>query len=433
MKRLLRWSLAVLMLAAVLFAGLAAMVALAIDHQPAADPASWRADMPPEITPAHIERAVQLFIRHDPRSLQPGAQDTLTITPADADLALNYFARRFAHTRTHLTLAAGTARLQTSTRLPATPLGDHLGVDLLLEQTDSLPRVASLRIGDLQVPAFAANALLGVGLAQLREVSAGAWRAVDSVLQVDLGESAVGVRYVWLGKLPKGGAFSLWPAAEQARIDAYTRVLEDAIGNDGQTRSLTLSSLMQPLLQAAASRSDAEGASAVAENRAALVALAQFVNAEALGAVFTSAAIAGPRGQITLNGRSDTAQHFTVSAAITAAAGAPMSDAIGLYKEMSDAQGGSGFSFNDLAADRAGTRFADRATASESAARRQQQAFAVSTPSGPAAMLLPKVEDLPENMQLPEFSRRFGSVDGPAALRVRADIERRLGGLPLYR
>ena len=433
MKRLLRWSLAVCVLAALLLAALATMLALAIDRQPEADPRSWRGDTPPEITPAHIERAVQLFVRHDPRSLQPGAQDTLSIAPADADLALNYFARRFAHTRTHLTLAAGTARLQTSTRLPATPLGDHLGVDLVLAQTDSLPRVASLRIGGLDVPAFAANALLDIGLAQLRGVSPGATRAVDSVLQVELGDSAVGVRYVWLGKLPKGGGFSLWPAAEQARIDAYTRVLEDAAGNDGQARALPLASLMQPLLQAAALRSDAEGASAIAENRAALVALAQFVNAEALGAVFTSAAIAGPRGQVTLNGRGDTAQHFTVSAAITATAGAPMSDAIGLYKELNDAQGGSGFSFNDLAADRAGTRFAERATAGESSARQQQQAFAVSTPSGPAAVLLPKVEDLPENMQLPEFSRRFGSVDGPAALRVRADIERRLGVLPLYR
>jgi hypothetical protein len=130
----------------------------------------------------------------------------------------------------------------------------------------------------------------------------------------------------------------------------------------------------------------------------------------------------------------DTAQHFTVSAALTALAGAQMSDAVGLYKELSDAQGGSGFSFNDLAADRAGTRFAARATAGEPGARQQQQAFAGSAPAmDPGAVLLPVVEDLPENMQLLEFTRRFGSVDSAPALRVRADIERRIGSLPLYR
>ena len=32
-------------------------------------------------------------------------------------------------------------------------------------------------------------------------------------------------------------------------------------------------------------------------------------------------------------------------------------DAIGVYKEVRDSRGGSGFSFNDMAANRAGTRF----------------------------------------------------------------------------
>ena len=65
------------------------------------------------------------------------------------------------------------------------------------------------------------------------------------------------------------------------------------------------------------------------------------------------------RVELTLNGRHDSAQHFVISAALAAWAGEPVAEAIGLYKELDDARRGSGFSFADLAADRAGTRFGE--------------------------------------------------------------------------
>ena len=65
-----------------------------------------------------------------------------------------------------------------------------------------------------------------------------------------------------------------------------------------------------------------------------------------------------------LRGRPDSARHFWVSAAVTALVGDVVSDAAGLLKEELDAgEGGSGFSFGDLMADRAGTEFARAATA----------------------------------------------------------------------
>ena len=50
----------------------------------------------------------------------------------------------------------------------------------------------------------------------------------------------------------------------------------------------------------------------------------------------------------------DLAQHFIVSAVIAAAGGTPIAAAAGVYKELNDARDGSGFSFSDIAADRAG-------------------------------------------------------------------------------
>ena len=62
----------------------------------------------------------------------------------------------------------------------------------------------------------------------------------------------------------------------------------------------------------------------------------------------------------TVHGRHDLAQHFAVSAALTAMSGAKAAEAAGLLKELLDAEpGGSGFSFCDLASDLSGVAFAE--------------------------------------------------------------------------
>ena len=131
-----------------------------------------------------------------------------------------------------------------------------------------------------------------------------------------------------------------------------------------------------------------------------------------------------------LAGRDDFPQHFITSAAIAAYAGAPLTDAIGQYKEIDDSRGGSGFSFNDIAADRAGTRFGELAVATrESAIKLQRQVSAGIR----EADILPKVSDLPEFMSESEFKRRYGGTGGVAYTSMMADIERRVAALSLYR
>jgi hypothetical protein len=96
---------------------------------------------------------------------------------------------------------------------------------------------------------------------------------------------------------------------------------------------------------------------------------------------------------------------------------------------MDDSRGGSGFSFNDIAADRAGTRFGELATSSEVAAKTLQRRVAKGIVD---ADLLPKVSDLPEFMPEPEFKRRYGGIGAPAYNAMMRDIEQRLSALPLY-
>ena len=133
---------------------------------------------------------------------------------------------------------------------------------------------------------------------------------------------------------------------------------------------------------------------------------------------------------MTLNGRDDLAKHFIASAALAANAGGPFSDAAGLFKEIEDARSGSGFSFDDIAADRAGTRFGELAAGSRESAMKLQRQVAAGVRD---ADILPPVSDLPEFMPEAEFKRRYGGIGAPAYKSTMDDIERRVAALPLYR
>jgi hypothetical protein len=100
-----------------------------------------------------------------------------------------------------------------------------------------------------------------------------------------------------------------------------------------------------------------------------------------------------------------------------------------VYKEIADSRGGSGFSFNDIAADRAGTRFGELAANIATAKKLQQRLVAGVTEKD----LMPATADLPEFMQEAEFKRRFGGVDAPEYKKMMANIERRIAALSLYK
>jgi hypothetical protein len=170
----------------------------------------------------------------------------------------------------------------------------------------------------------------------------------------------------------------------------------------------------------------------IEENRAAIFVLTFYVTGKQLDAIIPEAK-KWPQPQpyrVILSGREDTPKHFMVSAALAAKAGGPLADALGIYKELTDSRGGSGFSFNDIAADRAGTRFGELAANDHASARVLQHRLAAQVREKD---IMPPAEDLPENMQAAEFNRRFGGVDAPEYKKMIAEIERRVAALPFYR
>ena len=173
------------------------------------------------------------------------------------------------------------------------------------------------------------------------------------------------------------------------------------------------------------------GIGAIEHNRAAILALGIAIGHERLARhagldrrselVLAASAL---RQGTTLRGREDWARHYSLSAALAVVESPFMSDAGGLMKEELDALArGSGFSFGDLAADRAGVRFARAATGSDAAARAMQSRL---RGGYSADDFFPPASDLPENLTVEQFGREYGGVGTRRYRETVRDIEARL-------
>ena len=170
----------------------------------------------------------------------------------------------------------------------------------------------------------------------------------------------------------------------------------------------------------------------VMENRGAILALAILLGHHQVEMLVGPVTDSGLRkqarrlvGRTTLRGRRDWTRHFFVSAGLTLVSNHDMSDGAGLFKEEYDAgKGGSGFSFADLLADRAGTEFALTATRDARSARKMQERLS-------AGFLVedvfPDAAGLPEGIPDAEFQSVYGGVNGEGYGKMVAEIEKRLG------
>ena len=179
----------------------------------------------------------------------------------------------------------------------------------------------------------------------------------------------------------------------------------------------------------ARSFSGAGSQDAAGYNRAAFVALSLIVVGEKAYPLVPGAAAlikkcpAAAAPPVTLQGRDDLAKHWTFSAALAAALGEDVADNLGEWKELDDSlDGGSGFSFVDLAADRAGVRAALLSSASSTAEAMQQRLKNAHDDDLLPAQLLQAPEGLSEDF----FQARFGNLQAGTYRRALAYIDRTL-------
>ena len=196
----------------------------------------------------------------------------------------------------------------------------------------------------------------------------------------------------------------------------------------------SLAYYLGPLFRLARERSTA--GDPVRENSAALMALSVYLGDplfdKLAGLEFRSELLkrSSYAKEVLLGGRNDLRLHFIISAGLKLLTDQGISTAVGEFKELLDAgRGGSGFSFVDLAADRAGIRFAETATDPAGGARRLQGLLA----KNPAEFLFfPVIADLPENMPKAEFEQRYGGVNDAKYNGMVREIDRRIRICPAF-
>ena len=232
-----------------------------------------------------------------------------------------------------------------------------------------------------------------------------------------------------------GILWAYWPgvSSELSRTtEIQLRRIADAspgLPNGDERFGVLLQTVFAPM-PSASNRS-----SAVEHNRAAILALGIALGHERLaryvGLNRNSELVrlaVNVRPDTTLRGRNDWARHYCLSAALAVVENSFISDAGGLVKEELDAlTHGSGFSFGDLAADRAGVRFAEAATDSERSADamqvRLQIAYAIDD-------FFPNISDLPENLTVEQFRQDYGGVGSQRYRQTVKEIESRLDQCP---
>jgi hypothetical protein len=376
------------------------------------------------MTAEKIERAKRVFSQNDPRRLRTGSIVKVMLDQEDLNLALNYFANQYANAIAGLEIEPEAVLIKTTINLPTTPFGEFLNLQIALKQTDKLPELDYVKLGKLRLPPQLAALLLKNAL-NLAQPWLDFQAVFDQVRRVKFEQRRLFITYQWQTNLPEKFTGNLMSDQDQQRIASYQQRLTEI--SVTAKRSLDLSQLLPPLFQLATQRS--QNGDPVAENCAVILVLTFYVNQIQLDKIIPdSKTWRQPLWrQVNLNGRDDFPKHYLISAMLAAYAGTPLADAVGLFKEIDDSRGGSGFSFNDIAADRAGTRMGELAVANAQRARKLQAFLANATERD----IMPITADLPEFMPAAEFMRRFGGTEGLAYQQMMADIEARVAALPI--
>ena len=416
MKGLFAWTGLLIILAA-----LTVLPWLMLDNAPTIEP-------PTEFQRADLAGIKSLFQKHDPRRQTPDVVQSIRLDEAELNRVLNYAVELPRVSGIAAELTPGLATLNATLSVPPNPFGRYLNITAEVAEAPGGLQIQRLRLGSLPLPGALADWVARQFHRQLLRDPTYAAMA-DAFSRVDFAENQATLDYRWhpklLTQLERKSVALLIAPEDQARMLVYAEHLKTLLKPYPHGSTVPLVQLVAPLFEHALQ----SGGDARIENRAALTALAAYLGGVSLPKLLqgdSRSIYRAPPVLLSLYGRRDLAEHFTLSAALSINGGSRLANAIGLLKEEEDAKKGSGFSFTDLAADRAGVRLGERSTGDAAERVRQQLAAARSD-----ADLMPDIRDLPEFMPQTEFDRRFGPIGSGRYQRVIERIDASLDAHPL--
>ncbi|MDD2761495.1 MAG: hypothetical protein PHH11_14545 [Methylomonas sp.] len=350
----------------------------------------------------------------------------VTLNQKDINIAVSYLLNHFVENTVQIQVSKGVIFVQIAVFVPETIWGRYLDFNFKLIQDGNSIRIESFKIGEISIPDTAANFLIPVIVAYtpLKKY----WRVGEDYIK-DIRFTDEGLQVSYLGSIVVvAKQLVIQQHREYPNLHLYQQQINDIVSRHDIAWRLSLNDLFQPLFLSAYRRSDEQ--SAVRENRAVIIAVGSYIYKQELRRYLPLGLVYSKEYQVFAYKRVDIPQHFIASALLAAVDASLLGERLGEDKELGDAESGSGFSFVDLAADRAGTRFGQTAVASPKQARELQLQM---SQSKDYTIYMSDIKGLPEHMDEETFSVRFGGTASPLYRDMMAEIDERIAKLPLYR
>ena len=375
------------------------------------------------MTQADVNRAKKI-LREGSRT-RPDETGKIVLTHADLNLAANYLLNHFGTGRALVSLRGGKIRCAVTAVLPESSLGKYVNISFRLgnENGSHLPVLTKFKAGKLLLPSKLAGFVIDklINHSFLIEYFI---LATGPIKAVHIDEDKITITY-YQNKSSLIAARDILTHSNNLSngIAVYQSKLAEIVRNHDPKWRLSLAELLQPLFALAYQRSSLE--TAIAENRAVIYTVNDYVNNKHFYANNNQTIFPA-----FLYKRIDLAQHFIGAAAITASVNSQIAQAMGEEKEIQDSKMGSGFSFVDLAADRAGTRFGEMAIVKPESARKLQDRM---SKIKDYTDFMPDPRSLPEHMNEEEFKKRYGKINSEEYLQVSRQINALIKTTPIYR
>ncbi|NOQ15255.1 MAG: hypothetical protein GQ583_12365 [Methyloprofundus sp.] len=354
---------------------------------------------------------------------------SLELTERDLNVACTYLLNLYTESQSDIQIKRHYIAFNFLFTLPENLFGHYIPIRFQLHlPLHQPPEIKNLYIGKLAIPDIYAGLLIGSAIKHSR-LKQYLELISKNIKVIQLQSQQLHIKYqrsvnTTVAHATQSSQKQPSVNTDNHALEQYQAQLDKALSHHDPAWLLSLSDVLQPLFQLAQQRSTP--ASAITENRLAIFVANRYVNHASDSHNKQSV----PRYLAYLYKRPDMAQHFMWSATLSSLGGSQLALMIGVEKELNDAKTGSGFSFIDLAADRAGIRFGEQATTNPRQAMKIQQQMA-NIKNYQAFM--PNVKDLPERLSSEAFKSQYKSVDSQKYQAILQEIDRRIAASQIYR
>ncbi len=335
--------------------------------------------------------------------------------------------------------------LFTSIRIPNI-IGDYLNIRFNLAPSDTGIHILGMSLGKIPIPGRVAHFLISLTLDIMFGFNHGK-ELLGHIDSIELTDTSMCVHMQPIQDLKKHiqnlkyrieyvrDEVSVMGNPETVRI-YYSEIIELAEKYPTEVspskNPISFSYFIEHIFKLAHER----GGNPVEENQAAILALSIYFGdwriEHIIGNVLTDKMKSQHKKSynVVIADRIDLRLHFIISAALEIVYKNNITFGIGEFKELMDARhGGSGFSFVDLAADRAGVRFAEIATDPLTASKTQL----LLSQDLHEDHFFPNIMNLPEMLSKESFEHYFDNVNSDKYLALVRDIDTCIETLPVYR